>query len=151
MKKILLYILTLFITLCFSQEEITINHNAPEIEFETEIIDLGEFMQYDDPSSKCEFKFKNIGKEPLIISKCKGSCGCTVPECPKEPILPGESSIIKVNYDEKRIGSFNKSITITSNAKTTTKILKVKGKIIAADKNTGAPVKKQSKLVPKAN
>ena len=108
-------------------------------------------MQYDDPSSKCEFKFKNTGKEPLIISKCKGSCGCTVPECPKEPILPGESSIIKVNYDEKRIGSFNKSITITSNAKTTTKILKVKGKIIAADKNTGAPVKKQSKLVPKAN
>ena len=151
MKKLLLYILTLFITLCFSQEEITINHNAPEIEFETEIIDLGEFMQYDDPSSKCEFKFKNTGKEPLIISKCKGSCGCTVPDCPKEPILPGESSIIKVNYDEKRIGSFNKSITITSNAKTTTKILKVKGKIIAADKNTGAPVKKQSKLVPKAN
>jgi len=151
MKKLLLYILTLFITLCFSQEEITINHNAPEIEFETEIIDLGEFMQYDDPSSKCEFKFKNTGKEPLIISKCKGSCGCTVPECPKEPILPGESSIIKVNYDEKRVGSFNKSITITSNAKTATKILKVKGKIIAADKNTGAPVKKQSKLVPKAN
>ena len=151
MKKLLLCILTLFISLCFSQEEITINHNAPEIEFEKEIIDLGEFMQYDDPSSKCEFKFKNTGKEPLIISKCKGSCGCTVPECPKEPILPGESSIIKVNYDEKRVGSFNKSITITSNAKTTTKILKVKGKIIAADKKTGAPVKKQSKLVPKAN
>ena len=151
MKKLLLYILTLLITVCFSQEEITINHNAPEIEFEAEIIDLGEFMQYDDPSSKCEFKFKNTGKEPLIISKCKGSCGCTVPECPKEPILPGESSVIKVNYDEKRVGSFNKSITITSNAKTTTKILKVKGKIIAADKNTGAPVKKQSKLVPKAN
>ena len=69
----------------------------------------------------------------------------------EEPILPGETGIIKVNYDEKRVGSFNKSITITSNAKTTTKILKVKGKIIAADKNTGAPVKKQSKLVPKAN
>ena len=151
MKKLLLCVLTLSITLCFSQEDITINHNAPEIEFETEIFDLGEFMQYDDPSSKCEFKFKNTGKEPLIISKCKGSCGCTVPECPKEPILPGESSVIKVNYDEKRVGSFNKSITITSNAKTTTKILKVKGKIIAADKNTGAPVKKQSKLVPKAN
>ena len=117
MKKLLLYLLTLFITVCFSQEEITINHNAPEIEFEEEIIDLGEFMQYDDPSSKCEFKFKNTGKEPLIISKCKGSCGCTVPECPKEPILPGESSIIKVNYDEKRVGSFNKSITIKATNK----------------------------------
>ena len=108
-------------------------------------------MQYDDPSSKCEFKFTNTGKEPLIISKCKGSCGCTVPECPKEPILPGESAVIKVNYDEKRVGSFNKSITITSNAKNTTKILKVKGKIIAAAKNTGAPIKKQTNLAPKAN
>ena len=61
----------------------------------------------------CEFVFTNIGKEPLIISKAKGSCGCTVPEWPKEPIMSGETGVIKVNYDEKRIGSFNKSITIT--------------------------------------
>ena len=135
-----------------AQEAITINHNSPEIIFEQEIIDLGEFMQYDDPSSKCEFKFINEGKEPLIISKCKGTCGCTVPECPKEPILPGEQGIIKVNYDEKRVGSFNKSITITSNAKNNPKIIKIKGKIIAAAKNTvGAPVKKQSNLAPKVN
>ena len=153
MKKIflLLPISIFIITSCFSQEKLVINHNAPEIKFEQEVIDLGEFMQYDDPSSKCEFKFTNIGKEPLIISKCKGSCGCTVPECPKEPILPGENGIIKVNYDEKRVGSFNKSITITSNAKNTTKILKIKGKVIAAKKPTGSPVKKQSTLAPKAN
>jgi len=151
MKKVFLLISIFTITLCLSQDDIVINHNAAEIQFEQEVIDLGEFMQYDDPSSKCEFKFTNIGKEPLIISKCKGSCGCTVPECPKEPILPGESETIKVNYDEKRVGSFNKSITITSNAKNTTQILKIKGKIIAAEKSTGAPVKKQSILAPKAN
>ena len=150
-KSIILSFFSLFLTITFAQETITINHNAPEITFEKEIIDLGEFMQYDDPSSKCEFKFTNTGKEPLIISKCKGSCGCTVPECPKEPILPGESSTIKVNYDEKRVGSFNKSITITSNARNTTKIIKVKGKIIAAKKDIGAPVKKESILAPKAN
>ena len=150
-KSIVVSFFSLFLTIAFSQETITINHNAPEITFEKEIIDLGEFMQYDDPSSKCEFKFTNTGKEPLIISKCKGSCGCTVPECPKEPILPGESSTIKVNYDEKRVGSFNKSITITSNARNTTKIIKVKGKIIAAKKDIGAPVKKESILAPKAN
>ena len=46
-----------------------------KITFEKEVIDLGEFMQYDDPSSKSEFTFTNTGKEPLIISKCKGSCG----------------------------------------------------------------------------
>jgi hypothetical protein len=142
---------SLFLTILFSQENIVINHNAAEITFEQEIIDLGEFMQYDDASSKCEFQFTNTGKEPLIISKCKGSCGCTVPECPKEPILPGESSMIKVNYDEKRVGSFNKSITITSNAKNVTKIVKIKGKVIAAKKDVGAPVKQQSGLVPKAN
>jgi len=148
-KVIILSFLTMLISL--SQENIVINHNAPEITFEKDIIDLGEFMQYDDPSSKCEFKFTNTGKEPLIISKCKGSCGCTVPECPKEPILPGETGLIKVNYDEKRVGSFNKSITITSNAQNTTKVIKVKGKIIAVNNDNGAPVKKQSGLVPKAN
>ena len=72
MKKLLLCLLTLSVTLCFSQEDITINHNAPDIEFETEIIDLGEFMQYDDPSSKCEFKFKNTGKEFLQTILEKG-------------------------------------------------------------------------------
>ena len=153
MKKIssLIVCLSFCIGISYCQESIVINHNAPDISFEKEVIDLGEFMQYDDPSSRCEFQFTNTGKEPLIISKCKGSCGCTVPECPKEPILPGESGIIKVNYDEKRVGSFNKSITITSNAKSTTKVIKIKGKIIAETKDTGAPVKKQSGLVPKAN
>ena len=149
---LLLFILTSSIKLSIGQEKLVINNNSPEIIFEQDIIDLGEFMQYDDPSSKCEFKFTNTGKEPLIISKCKGSCGCTVPICPKEPILPGETGIINVNYDEKRVGSFNKSITITSNAKNSPKIIKIKGKIIAVDKNsTGAPIKKQSKLAPKAN
>ncbi len=150
-KSIVLCFFSLFLTTVVCQENIVINHNAPEITFEHEIIDLGEFMQYDDVNSKCEFQFTNTGKEPLIISKCKGSCGCTVPECPKEPILPGESGVIKVNYDEKRVGSFNKSITITSNAKNVTKIVKIKGKVIAAKKDVGAPVKKQSGLVPKAN
>ena len=136
--------------LLFGQEKIIVNPNSPEITFENDIIDMGTYMQYDDESSRCEFNFVNTGKEPLIIEKCKGSCGCTVPECPKEPILPGESAVIKVNYDEKRVGSFNKSITITSNATNGTKVIKIKGKVIAADKDVGAPVKKQSNLAPKA-
>ena len=138
-------------TLGFSQDKVVINYNAPEIKFETEVIDLGTFMQYDDPSSQCEFIFTNTGKEPLIISKAKGSCGCTVPEWPKEPIMSGETGLIKVNYDEKRVGSFNKSITITSNAKNSPQIIKIKGKIIAVDKKGAEPLKKQSNLVPTAN
>ena len=138
----------LFASYGFSQQDIIVNHNAAKISFTQEIIDLGTFMQYDDPSSKCEFIFTNDGKEPLIISKAKGSCGCTVPEWPKEPILPGETGIIKVNYDEKRVGQFNKSITITSNAENATQIIKIKGKILAAEKVETSPIKKQSNLAP---
>lgn len=155
MNKFTLLILQLsiffIITIGFAQDKVVINYNAPEIKFNTEVMDLGTFMQYDDPSSQCEFIFTNIGKEPLIISKAKGSCGCTVPEWPKEPIMSGETGLIKVNYDEKRVGSFNKSITITSNAKNSPQIIKIKGKIIAVDKKSTEPLKKQSNLVPTAN
>ena len=133
------------------QENIEINYNAPIIKFDAEVIDLGTFMRYDDPSSQCEFKFINTGKEPLIISKAKGSCGCTVPQWPKEPILPGEHGIIKVNYDEKRVGSFNKSITITSNAKNSPQIIKIKGKILDTAQTPSEPIKQKSNLIPIAN
>ena len=149
MKKVFLLLLSINLsTYCFTQD-ITINHNSPVISFEKEVIDLGIFMQYDDPSSKCEFIFTNTGKEPLIISKAKGSCGCTVPEWPKEPILPGETGKIKVNYDEKRVGSFNKSVTITSNAQNATQIIKIKGKILK-EETPSSPIKKKSNLAPTA-
>ena len=140
----------LFTTILFAQDQIIINPNAPEITFENEIIDMGTYMQYDDDSSRVEFLFINTGKEPLIIEKCKGSCGCTVPEWPKEPILSGETGSIKVNYDEKRVGSFNKSVTITSNAQNATQILKIKGKVIAVEKTKTTPLKKKSSLAPTA-
>ena len=132
-----------------AQDKIIINPNAAEITFEKELIDMGTYNQFDDESSRCEFVFTNTGKEPLIIEKAKGSCGCTVPEWPKEPILPGETGKIKVNYDEKRVGSFNKSVTITSNAQNTTQIIKIKGKIMK-EEVTNSPLKKKSNLAPTA-
>ncbi len=62
-----------------------------------------------------EFKFTNTGKAPLLITNAKGSCGCTVPTYPKDNIAPGESSIIKVKYDTKRVGNFTKYVTLTTN------------------------------------
>ncbi|MDA9820700.1 DUF1573 domain-containing protein, partial [Salibacteraceae bacterium] len=63
-----------------------------------------------------------------------GSCGCTVPSWPKQPIKPGETSSIKVKYDSNRIGPINKSVTITSNAgNEPTKVLRIKGNITAKD------------------
>lgn len=130
-----------------AQDKIIINPNAPEITFEKELIDMGTYKQHDDASSRCEFIFTNTGKEPLIIEKAKGSCGCTVPEWPKEPIAPGETAVMKINYDEKRVGPYTKSITITSNAKTSPKIVKVKGKVIP-DETNNSPILKPSGGAP---
>ncbi len=103
--------------------------NAPVISFEKMVHDYGEMEQHGD--GKCEFKFTNNGKEPLILSNVRSSCGCTVPQWPRQPILPGESETIKVKYDTKRIGIINKSIYVYSNAKTSPVTLKIKGKILA--------------------
>ena len=87
----------------------------------------------------CEFKVTNTGTDPLILSKCKGSCGCTVPKCDPNPILPGQSSIISVKYDTKRSGPINKSVTINSNASNEpVKVVRIKG-TVEPDPNAAAP------------
>ena len=111
------------------------NPNAPDIVFEKENLDYGT-VEYDADGNR-EFKFKNSGKEPLIIYSATGSCGCTVPTAPKDPIKPGESAVIKVHYDTKRPGSFEKTVTVTSNAKTPSKTLKIHGNVKAAPAPAG--------------
>ena len=124
------------------------NPNAPEITFENDMHDYGTIKQNAD--GNCEFKFTNTGKEPLIISNAVGSCGCTVPTFPKEPILKGQSAVIKVHYDTKRVGGFTKNVTITSNAKTGTKILTIKGTVEATEQATDqtVPLKKDNGAAP---
>lgn len=124
------------------------NPNAPVIEFEKVVHDYGEIDQHAD--GNCEFKFTNTGKEPLILSNVRSSCGCTVPVWPRQPILPGKSDVIKVKYDTKRIGIINKSIQVYSNATEKTVVLKIKGKINAQTakmpeknaENAGTPANK---------
>ena len=100
-----------------------------QIEFVEETLDYGTILQGADGNR--EFVFKNTGKEPLIISSCKGSCGCTVPKCPSEPVLPGETAKIKVKYDTNRLGKFTKSVTVTSNAGEPVKTVKITGNVVA--------------------
>ncbi len=84
------------------------------------------------PSVSYDFEFKNIGKVPIIFSDVHGSCGCTVPTWPKEPILPGKTSKIAVTYSTQgRQGQINKTVTVTSNVGT--KILKISGNVDKAD------------------
>src|SRR4051812_30157563 len=73
------------------------NPNAGEMTFETEVHDYGTIKQ--GAEGTYEFKFTNTGKEPVLISNARGSCGCTVPTWPKEAIKKGETSSIKVHYD----------------------------------------------------
>lgn len=110
------------------------NPKAPVIKFEKLVHDYGT-IQY-DADGNCEFKFKNTGKEPLILSNVVSSCGCTVPSWPKEPILPGKSSSIKVHYDTKRVGTISKTITVMSNATEDRIILSIKGNILAKPAET---------------
>ena len=136
------------VMMSFSASAQDASESGASIEFEKEVHDFGTMKQYGDAST--EFLFTNTGSEPLIISNAKGSCGCTVPEWPREPIAPGKSAAIKVKYDSKRIGPINKSVTITSNAgNSPTKVIRIKGNIEAAPKADDAmPVKKDNGMVP---
>ena len=98
--------------------------------FENETIDYGTIAHYAD--GKREFVFTNNGTAPLTIESTQGSCGCTVPSKPEQPILPGEKGVIGVKYATDRVGQFTKTVTVKSNAVgQETKVLTIKGNVLA--------------------
>lgn len=100
----------------------TIQFNETEFNFGK--VKAGEAVQHD-------YVFKNTGKEPLIISNAKGSCGCTVPEWPKEPIPVGGTGKIKVEFDSKgKNGPQTKQVTITANTDPPQTIIYIKGEVL---------------------
>ncbi|WP_310558660.1 DUF1573 domain-containing protein [Flavobacterium sp.] len=97
--------------------------------FDTETIDYGTIAHNADGNRK--FEFTNNGNKPLIITNTAGSCGCTVPTTPKEPIAPGAKGVIGVKYATDRVGPFTKTVTVTSNAEgMPTKQLTIKGTVL---------------------
>ena len=98
------------------------------ITFNEQIHDYGKIQQGADGT--CEFKFKNTGKTPLILSNVRASCGCTVPSWTQEPVQPGKEGVIKVSYNTQILGIFNKSITVNSNAKNSEVYLAIKGEVL---------------------
>ena len=150
MKRLVLLVGLLALVAGFAKaQDVKATANGPEIEFEKLVHDYGD-VPYNG-NGECEFKFTNTGNEPLIIQKPKSSCGCTIPSWPKEPILPGESDVIKVTYRTNRVGAINKSVTVTSNAKTNgTVVLRIKGRVLEQptensfekETGTGSPVNK---------
>lgn len=122
-KKIIFSFFFFFtINLIYSQDKLA------EIKFKETIIDYG-IIEHGEDGSKI-FEFTNTGNAPLVFTRIFSSCGCTIPKKPEEPILPGESGEIQVNYDTKRTGIFQKAITVRSNAKTPNVILRIKGEVL---------------------
>lgn len=102
------------------------------INFNTTSHDFG--VINDDKRQYVKFHFTNTGKEPLLILGAEGSCGCTVPTWPKEPILPNESGDIEVAFDPNgKSGEQSKIVTITANTEPTTTILTIKATIIKSN------------------
>ena len=100
------------------------------IKFTTEVVNYGTVTQNSEGTRL--FTFTNTGDAPLLITKVKTTCGCTVPSYSKAPIMPGETGELNIKYDTKRLGAFTKTITVTSNAEGGNKILKIKGNIVAS-------------------
>ncbi len=106
------------------------NPDGPVMKFEKEEHNFGTIKQGD--KVEYTFQFANNGKEPLIISEAHGSCGCTVPEWPKQPIKKGEKGTIKVTFNSAgKQGMQDKTVTITSNAADSPKVLHIKGTVEA--------------------
>lgn len=157
MKKIvLLAVLTIFgVTTSNAQAKKTVKKevakkeaapakaDSPKVDgagmlFENETIDYGTLPHNAD--GKREFVFVNNGNKPLIITNATGSCGCTVPSFPKEPIAPGARAVIGVKYATDRVGAFTKTVTVTSNAEgSASKVLTIKGTILGDDSPKETP------------
>lgn len=111
----------------------------PEFLFEAESHDFGTVAE--GTQATYEFKFTNTGKEPLIISNVQASCGCTTPKWTNEPVAPGKTGVITASYNSSgRPGPFTKSITVTSNAKSTPKVLTINGVVEAKPVEQPSPV-----------
>ena len=137
MKKILIVALLALGTVAANAQETSkkaktasTKVNGAGMVFATEVIDYGTIAQNAD--GKREFVFTNNGNTPLVITNAQGSCGCTVPSSPKEPIAPGAKGIIGVKYATDRVGPFTKTVTVSSNAAgQPTKVLTIKGTVLA--------------------
>ncbi len=150
MKKILI-LLVLFIGLVnatFAQDTKVETVNGPKMSLAADVVDYGTIERGADPLRTVDFT--NTGTEPLVIKNARGSCGCTVPTWPKEPVMPGETATIEIRYDTKRVGNISKTVKVTTNEKDdNVHVIRVKGKILRAKKVENLPTKESNMLAPK--
>ena len=143
MKKILasaFFVLAIFTVSCSQTPttgtDTTKSVFGPSIQFADTEHDFGTIEE--GGNGTYEFNFTNTGTEPLVLNNVRSSCGCTVPEWPKDPVKPGETSKITVKYDTKRIGNFTKTINVYSNAGSTPIMLRIKGQVVTKPADAAA-------------
>ncbi|MEZ4987959.1 MAG: DUF1573 domain-containing protein [Saprospiraceae bacterium] len=104
----------------------TTNMSFKETTFDFGTVTEGEMVSH-------TYSFTNTGKEPLVLSDAKGSCGCTVPKWPKEPIAPGQTGQIVVEFNSKaKVGKRDQKVTITANTNPPQTFIHLTGEVLAA-------------------
>ena len=130
-KLILLLILPLAVALYSNAQTATpapANANAPVAKWDKMVNDFGDIAL--GVPKTAEFTLTNTGKEPLIISSAKASCGCTNLKYASEPILPGKTSVVSATYNAAAQGVFTKTVTVITNADPNPVVLQIKGNVL---------------------
>lgn len=110
--------------------DVVTSDDQPVFKFESEEHDFG--IIEEGTVVTHEFVFTNAGKAPLVITSAQGSCGCTVPEYPRDPVMPGKKGTIKVSFDSSnRAGRQDKTVTLIANTVPNTKILKITSEVVS--------------------
>lgn len=126
------WLFPLFLTCFLTSTVLSQNPKTKEgafLSLKIDTLNFGELTKEDNATK--EISVTNTGDQPLIITDCKGSCGCTVPICPTKMIPPGKSEFISISYDNKNnSGPFKKTVTIKSNAINKVVYLKVFGNVV---------------------
>jgi hypothetical protein len=120
-------------TACTSGSEDQAKKKGQEIWFEEYLHDYGEILQ--DSDGSWSFAFKNLGKEAIVINRVRSTCGCTIPDWPREPFEPGATGEITVKYNTSLTGTFLKSIYVYSTAANSPVKLQIKGKVAPAEED----------------
>jgi hypothetical protein len=130
-KLLLLLVLPLFAALQINAQTAKaapVNPNAPVAKWDKMVNDFGD-IAFNVPKT-AEFTLTNTGKEPLIISSAKASCGCTGLKYSAEPILPGKSTQVSATYNAAAQGVFTKTVTVVTNADPNPVVLQIKGNVL---------------------
>ena len=135
MKTFVTLIFGVFAVFCaFAQENQEVVP-GPAITFEEVVFDFGDIHQGDKVEHV--FSFDNSGDTPLVITNVQTTCGCTATDWPRDPILPGASASIKVNFNSAgKMGRQNKIITVISNASSSVNQVKIVTNVLPPEKDT---------------